>query len=83
MRDERWETLMPEVARYEPRVALTGGEDGLDHIRELVASLSSGTPLVALEHADDQAEAVRAMLDETLCRTPASRTGTASPSAAP
>jgi release factor glutamine methyltransferase len=62
VRDERWETLMPEINRYEPRVALTGGEDGLDHIRELVSSLSSGT-LVALEHADDQAEAVRAMLD--------------------
>jgi release factor glutamine methyltransferase len=65
VRDGRWETLMPEINRYEPRVALTGGEDGLDHIRELVESLPSGT-LVALEHADDQAEAVRAMLDEAV-----------------
>ena len=44
---------MPEINRYEPRVALTGGEDGLDHIRELVASLPSGTR-VALEHAEDR-----------------------------
>jgi len=36
-------------------VALTGGEDGLEHIRELVAALPSGTR-VALEHAEDQAE---------------------------
>jgi release factor glutamine methyltransferase len=65
VRDERWETLMPEINRYEPRVALTGGEDGLDHIRELVASLPSGTR-VALEHADDQAEAIRELLDDAI-----------------
>ncbi len=63
VRDERWETLMPEINRYEPRVALTGGEDGLEYIRELVAALPSGTR-VALEHADDQADAIRDMLDE-------------------
>jgi release factor glutamine methyltransferase len=63
VRDERWETLMPEINRYEPRVALTGGEDGLEYIRELVAALPSGTR-VALEHADDQADAIRQMLDE-------------------
>jgi release factor glutamine methyltransferase len=63
VRDERWETLMPEINRYEPRVALTGGEDGLEYIRELVAALPSGTR-VALEHADDQADAIREMLDE-------------------
>jgi release factor glutamine methyltransferase len=63
VRDERWEKLMPEINRYEPRVALTGGEDGLEYIRELVAALPSGTR-VALEHADDQADAIREMLDE-------------------
>jgi release factor glutamine methyltransferase len=63
VRDERWETLMPEINRYEPRVALTGGDDGLEYIRELVAALPSGTR-VALEHADDQADAIRQMLDE-------------------
>jgi release factor glutamine methyltransferase len=65
VRDDRWDRLMPEINRYEPRVALTGGEDGLDAIRDLVAALPSGT-LVALEHADDQAEAVREMLDEAV-----------------
>jgi release factor glutamine methyltransferase len=63
VRDDRWEGLAPEINRYEPRVALTGGADGLDAIRELVAAVPSGTR-VALEHADDQAEAIRAMLDD-------------------
>jgi release factor glutamine methyltransferase len=65
VRDDRWEVLMPEINRYEPRVALTGGTDGLDHIRELVASLAPGT-CVALEHAEDQAEAIRDMLDDAV-----------------
>jgi release factor glutamine methyltransferase len=65
VRDDRWDVLMPEINRYEPRVALTGGEDGLEHIRELVAALPSGTR-VALEHADDQAEAIREMLDDAV-----------------
>jgi release factor glutamine methyltransferase len=65
VRDDRWDRLMPEINRYEPRVALTGGPDGLDHIRELVAALPSGTR-VALEHADDQAEAIRDMLDDAV-----------------
>jgi release factor glutamine methyltransferase len=63
VRDDRWDGLMPEINRYEPRVALTSGEDGLDAIRELVAHVPSGT-CVALEHADDQADAVRGMLDD-------------------
>ena len=65
VRDDRWEVLMPEINRYEPRVALTGGEDGLEHIRELVAALPSGT-CVALEHADDQADSIREMLDDAV-----------------
>ena len=39
VRDDRWEALMPEINRYEPRVALTGGVDGLDMIRELVEAV--------------------------------------------
>jgi release factor glutamine methyltransferase len=65
VRDDRWERLMPEINRYEPRVALTGGEDGLDRIRELLDAVPSGTR-VALEHADDQAEMVRELLDEAV-----------------
>ena len=62
VRDDRWDELMPEINRYEPRVALTGGVDGLDMIRELVEAVPSGTR-VALEHAEDQAEEVRGMLE--------------------
>jgi release factor glutamine methyltransferase len=65
VRDDRWEELTPEINRYEPRVALTGGADGLDMIRELVAAMPSGTR-VALEHADDQADAIRDMLDDAV-----------------
>jgi release factor glutamine methyltransferase len=65
VRDDRWEVLMPEINRYEPRVALTGGVDGLDHIRDLVAAVTSGTR-VLLEHADDQGEAVRGLLDDAV-----------------
>jgi release factor glutamine methyltransferase len=55
------ETLMPEVARHEPRLALDGGLDGLDVIRELVAR--AGGMLVpggffALECGAGQAGAV-------------------------
>lgn len=32
-----WETLEPNVKQYEPRLALVGGEDGLDLIRRLLA----------------------------------------------
>jgi release factor glutamine methyltransferase len=65
VRDDRWEVLMPEINRYEPRVALTGGVDGLDHIRDLVAAVASGTR-VLLEHADDQGEAVRGLLHDAV-----------------
>jgi release factor glutamine methyltransferase len=65
VRDDRWERLMPEINRYEPRVAITGGEDGLDLIRELLAAIPPGTR-VALEHGEDQAEAIRELLDDAV-----------------
>ena len=55
--------LAPEITRWEPPEALFAGADGLDAIRELVAEAAAGTPL-ALEHAPDQAAAVRALLTE-------------------
>jgi release factor glutamine methyltransferase len=63
VRDDEWRTLQPEIARYEPREALVSGADGLDAIRALVAEAPSGLRL-ALEHAPDQAEAVRALLQD-------------------
>jgi release factor glutamine methyltransferase len=63
VRDDQWDGLMPEINRYEPRVALTSGADGLTAIRELIESIPSGTRVV-LEHAHDQAAEVRELLDE-------------------
>jgi release factor glutamine methyltransferase len=61
VREDEWAGLQPEILRYEPRGALVSGEDGLDAIRALVAEAPAGTQL-ALEHAPDQAAAVRALL---------------------
>ncbi len=60
-------TLMPEV-RWEPRLALDGGADGLKVIREIVATsperLRVGGSLL-LEIGSDQAEAVLELLRAT------------------
>jgi release factor glutamine methyltransferase len=64
VREDEWDTLVPEIRLYEPREALVSGPDGLDAIRSLVADAPQGT-LVALEHAPAQAEAVRALLFES------------------
>lgn len=62
VREDEWAGLAPEINRFEPRSALVAGADGLEAIRALVAQAPPGTRL-ALEHAPDQAEAVRALLD--------------------
>ena len=54
-------TLEPEIARHEPRLALDGGEDGLDLVRRLIAQ-AAATPLLALEVGERQADAVVALL---------------------
>ena len=54
--------------RYEPKLALTSGADGLDAIREIVghapAHLKSGGWLL-LEHGADQGAAVRELMQKT------------------
>jgi len=56
------ETLSREV-RQEPRLALDGGADGLDLVRELIAqNASSPAPLLGLEIGDGQAAAVGELL---------------------
>jgi release factor glutamine methyltransferase len=61
VREDEWDSLGPEIRRYEPRSALVSGTDGLDAIRALVGGAPSGTPL-ALEHAPGQAATVRSLL---------------------
>lgn len=55
------ERLEPEIARYEPDVALFGGDDGLDVVRRLVGQLDA-VPFAALEIGAGQAGLVSALL---------------------
>lgn len=58
--------LAPEVAMFEPRLALDGGADGLDAYRLLIpdlARLARPGALVALEVGRDQAHAVARLLE--------------------
>jgi len=58
------ETLQPEVARFEPRLALDGGHDGLDAYRAIIQALPrllTENGAFALEVGFDQAEAVTEM----------------------
>lgn len=59
------EALEPEVSRWEPRVALDGGEDGYDLIRELVEDCAARLRprLFALEVGYGQAADVAAILE--------------------
>lgn len=57
--------LQPEVARFEPLLALDGGTDGLAAYRRLIphlARLAKADALVALEVGQGQAEAVARLL---------------------
>jgi hypothetical protein len=60
------DTLAPEVARFEPRLALDGGADGLDAYRAITARLPrllSPGGVFALEVGKGQAEAVSALAE--------------------
>lgn len=55
----------PEVRDYDPELALYGGEDGLDVIRDIsgiAAALLRPGGLLVLEHADGQSEDIRELL---------------------
>jgi release factor glutamine methyltransferase len=59
------DTLEPEIARYEPRLALDGGEDGLDVIRRLASrarDFLKDSGVLILEIGDDQEDAVKEIL---------------------
>ena len=53
---ERHADLMPEIARYEPPLALFGDGDGLAVIRALIRDVRA--PFLALEHGEGQAGAI-------------------------
>lgn len=53
--------LEPEVARHEPRLALDGGEDGLDLIRRVISG-AVGVSCLALEVGAGQSSAVSLLI---------------------
>ncbi len=60
------EDLAPEVSRFDPRQALSGGPDGLDAYRVLLpqaARLLAPEGLLALEFGIDQGDAVRRLAE--------------------
>ena len=64
IRDAVIETLEPEVKTYEPRMALSGGEDGLEIYRRLIAAAPAFAPALYLEIGYDQAEAVKQLMEK-------------------
>ena len=55
----------PEVRNFDPELALYGGEDGLDVIRDIsgiAAALLRAGGLLVLEHAETQSDAIRELL---------------------
>lgn len=61
------DTLMPEVSRYEPRLALDGGSDGLAVCRRLIREATSrlASPgWLLLEHGYDQEAPIAALLSD-------------------
>ncbi len=60
-------TLDPEVQRYEPLIALDGGEDGLDSIRRIITSLPEllmPGGMLFMEIGAEQKEGIQALLEQ-------------------
>ena len=72
VRDDEIDGLQPEVARYEPRIALRGGKDGLDFYRRIAAQVGSHLNAggeVVLEVGAGQAADVVRILKAAGCHT--------------
>lgn len=64
IKDSVIDTLEPEVRMFEPRTALSGGEDGLFFYRKIIEKAPSYAPAIYLEIGYDQAEEVSKLLSE-------------------
>lgn len=76
IRTEDIDDLEPEVSRYEPRLALDGGADGLDNYRAIAAGLTGVLAeggVAVLEVGDGQADAVSRILSAVGLREVARR----------
>lgn len=65
VRNYELETLEPEIANFEPRIALVGGEDGLDIIRRLLSQIQGKlrpNGCLLLETGYNQGKAVVSLL---------------------
>ena len=66
--EHEFELLSEEVLRFEPKIALSGGNDGLKFYRrisEVVDTLLKKEGLIALEIGANQAESVKEILSAT------------------
>ncbi len=65
VREDEMAALQPELARYEPHLALFGGQDGLDFYRRIAAGtashLNTGGEVIVELGAGQQADIVRIM----------------------
>ena len=64
---DRIPTLTPDIKEYEPRLAIDGGEDGLNIIRRLIdeaPAFLTATGRLAFEMDDTHSKAVRILIDE-------------------
>lgn len=65
---EEWETLQPEVKQYEPKLALVGGDDGLDLVRRILSGahtfLAPGG-ILAVEIGAEQGPSSKELAEKT------------------
>ena len=65
IRDSELKTLSPEIVNFEPIIALTGGEDGLDRVRSLLAQIPGKIcprGCLLMEIGQGQAQAVTSLI---------------------